>query len=143
MPKIESQTAFLNVILGDEKLRDAFAKSLGGLIDDDLRDIINSYGHNLFVSIVHAIRGEKVTPQARDFLMARLSPTEQNAIMAADLEALQAENIDAEKFNAKLAQLGGGLVDLLVSIGKLYLPQIAPFIPTPPPSGTKVDATDP
>ena len=139
MPKIESQAAFLNVILGDEGLRKAFIESFSGLIDDELRDIINGYGHNLFVGIVHALKGDKVTPQARDFLMAKLSPTEQNAIMSANLEELRTENVNAERLNAKLAEFGGGLVDLLVHIGKLYMPAVAPFIPTPPKPAAPVD----
>ena len=139
MPKIQSQSAFLNVIFGDEALRNAFTESFSGLIDDELRDIINGYGHNLFVGIVHALKGDKVTPQARDFLMAKLSPFEQNAIMSANLEELKTENADAERLNAKLAEFGEGLVDLLVHIGKLYLPAVAPFVPTPPKSGVSVD----
>lgn len=113
---------FLAGLFDDPAIREIITEQLSEFFDDELKHMLAVYSHNIFVGVVHAIRGPQTTQEARDFLMSKLTPEEQVAVMKVDLEQLKAQALSQEQLDEKLAGLGKMFGRLLVTVGKMYVP---------------------
>jgi len=113
----------LGVLLNDLGFRDTIKDEIGGMLEDpEIRDLLKAFAQDIWFDIVHAIRGAKMSQEARDLLMKNLTPEARIEISKADLATLQRGNCDREKLNALLGKVGQTFGVLLVSAAKAYLP---------------------